>query len=99
MSNTDIDIIDTIDLINYTISDKFIEQWRHKYSIKFLKQFQFKLLDSFQKRKPIKIDSLFTFFVNKNKYSPTQVTNFFKSIDIDLYSPIIYGKPKKFTLE
>lgn len=99
MSNLDIDLIDTIDLINYTLSDKFIDNWKHKYSEKFIKLFQLKLLECFNESKPIKIDTLYTYFTKNNKYSGEQVSNFFKSIDIKLYSPIIYGKSKKVVLD
>lgn len=98
MSNLDIDLIDTLDLINYTLSDKFIDNWKDKYSEKFIKLFQLKLLDCFNNSKPIKVDTLFTYFTKNNKYSPEQVSNFFKSIDIGLYYPIICGSSKKIKL-
>ena len=96
MDELDIELIDTIDLINYTLSDEFIEKWKYKFSVKFIKLFQLKLLDSLNKRKPLKLDTLYTYFTTKNKYSGDQVINFFKSVDIDLYRPLIGGKPKKF---
>ena len=44
--NLDVDIIDFLDLINETLSYSFVEKWRHKYSEKFIKHFQFKILDA-----------------------------------------------------
>lgn len=95
MRNTlDIDIVDFIDLINHTLSNEFVEIWRHKYSEKFIKHFQLKLLNSLSNQKPLKITSLYSYLTKKCKYSPAQVDNFFTSIDIDIYRPLITGKLK-----
>ena len=95
MSDTlDIDIVDFIDLINHTLSNEFIEIWRFKYSEKFIKHFQLKLLNSLSNQKPLKITSLYSYLTKKCKYSTTQVDNFFISIDIDIYRPLITGKLK-----
>lgn len=92
--NINIDIVDFIDLINDTLSSQFVERWRHKYSEKFIKHFQLKLLESLTKQKPLKINILYTYLTKKCKYSPEQVTNFFDSIDINLYRPFITGRLK-----
>lgn len=89
--NINIDIVDFIDLINDTLSSEFVERWRHKYSEKFIKHFQLKILDSLNKQKPLKITILYTYLTKKCKYSPDQVLNFFDSVDIDLYRPFITG--------
>ena len=94
-NNLDIDIIDFLDLINETLSYSFIEKWRHKYSEKFIKHFQMKLLDAMNKQKPIKIEMLYNYLTKKCKYSPEQVVNFFDTIDIELYRPFIFGSLKK----
>jgi len=98
MSNLDIDIIDFIDLINETLSYSFVEKWRHKYSEKFIKHFQFKVLDAMSRQKPIKLEMLYNYLTKKCKYSHDQVDNFFKSINIDIYRPFIYGSYPKFPL-
>ena len=90
--NLDIDIIDFIDLMNITLSSDFTEKWRYKYSEKFVKHFQLKLLSSLSNQKPLKIDALFNYLTKKCKYSPEQVVSFFDSIDIDLYRPLISGR-------
>jgi len=87
----DVDIVDFLDLIDETLSNKFILTWRHRFSEKFLKQFQLKILSSLSKQKPLKLKSLFNYLTRKCSYSPEQVTNFFGSIDIDLYRPLIQG--------
>mgnify|MGYP003109569220 CR=1 FL=1 len=89
--NLDIEIIDFLDLINDTLSYSFVEKWRHKYSEKFIKHFQFKILNAMNKQKPIKLDMLYNYLTKKCKYSPEQVHNFFVSIQIDIYAPFIYG--------
>jgi hypothetical protein len=83
-SNLDIDIIDFLDLINETLSYSFIERWRHKYSEKFIKHFQMKILESMNKQKPIKLEMLYNYLTKKCKYSPDQVINFFDTIDIEI---------------
>ncbi len=93
-NSLDIDIIDFLDLINETLSYSFIEKWRHKYSEKFIKHFQLKILDAMNKQKPIKISILYNYLTKKCKYSSDQVINFFDTIDIDIYRPFIYGKLK-----
>lgn len=95
--NLDVDIIDFLDLINETLSYSFVEKWRHKYSEKFIKHFQFKILDAMNKQKPIKAEMLYNYLTKKCKYSHDQVQNFFTSIEIDIYRPFIYGSyPKTF---
>jgi hypothetical protein len=87
--NDSIDLIDLIDIIDFTLHEDFIEKWRHKYSEKFITTFQYKLLESLSKRKPIKKVSLVSFFKKKLRYSEEQISNFFESIDIALYHPLI----------
>ena len=93
MSNIDEYLIETLDLINYTLSDKFIERWRYRFSERFLKLFQTKLLESIKNQKPLKIQTLFNYLSSKCGYSKDQVMNFFDALDIkEMYSPIIVGK-------
>lgn len=93
--NIDIEIVDFLDLINHTLSNAFVEKWRHKYSEKFIKHFQLKLLDSMNRQKPIKKEVLYNYLTKKCKYSEEQVLNFFNTIDIDIYRPFIFGSLKK----
>lgn len=94
-SNSDIEFIDFIDLINITLSNDFIEKWRHRFSERFVKHFQIKLLSSLTKRKVLKRESLHNYLTKKCKYSPEQVDNFFKAIDIDIYYPLIQATKNK----
>mgnify|MGYP003115159056 CR=1 FL=1 len=94
-SNSDIEFIDFIDLINTTLSNEFVEKWRYRFSERFIKHFQIKLLNSLTKKKVLKIDTLYNYLTKKCKYSNEQVENFFEAIDISIYSPIIQGVRKK----
>lgn len=93
-TNLDIDIIDFLDLINVTLSSSFVEKWKYRYSEKFIKQFQLKLLQSLNKQKPLKRNTLYNYLTKKCSYSPEQVLNFFEAIDIDCYYPLVIGKLK-----
>ena len=78
-----------MDLVNFTLHKDFVEKWRYKYSEKFIKHFQLRILESLNKQKVIKLSSLFNFMTKKCRYSEEQVENFFTSIDISIYYPLI----------
>ena len=93
--NTDIDLVDFMDLINFTLHKDFVEKWRYKYSEKFIKHFQVKILESLNKQKIIKLSSLYNYLTKKCRYSQEQVENFFVSIDILIYYPLVINdKPR-----
>lgn len=92
MSNIDEDIVDFLDLINFTLSDEFLDKWRYRFSIKFLKEFQTKVIKSLKDRKPLKLESLYKHLSKKCGYSPEQVRNFFEAIDINVYHPLVLGR-------
>ena len=84
-----------MDLMNFTLHRDFVDKWRHKYSEKFIKHFQLKLLESLNKQKILKLSSLMNYLIKKCRYSTEQVTNFIDTIDISLYYPlIIVDKPR-----
>ena len=90
--NEDIELIEFVDLLTFTFSPAFREKWRYRYSTRFIELFQVRLLESLNKRKTIKLDTLFRYLTTKCKYSSDQVQDFFITIDIDLYRPLITGK-------
>jgi hypothetical protein len=93
MSNIDEYLIETLDLINYTLSDRFIDRWRYRFSERFLKLFQTKFLEAIKNQKPLKMQTLFNYLSTKCGYSKEQVTNFFEALDLkETYSPLIIGK-------
>ena len=83
------EIIEFIDLLDYTFSDRFIEKWRYRYSTAFIKKFQYKLLKAMSDKKTLKKKSLVQYLVKKCKYNQQQVDDFFDSIEIEIYYPII----------
>ena len=83
------EILEFIDLLDYTFSDKFIEKWRYRYSIAFVKKFQVKLLNSISNKKVIKKKSLHSYLTKKCKYSDEQVEDFFEAIELDIYYPLV----------
>lgn len=87
--DTSTEIYDLLDLVSFTLSDKFLDKWQYKYSRKFIVMFQLKLLDSFQGKKPLNKGALTKFLATKGKYNIAQINNFYDSIDITLYSPLI----------
>jgi hypothetical protein len=83
------EIIEFIDLLDYTFSNKFIEKWRYKYSISFIKKFQYKILQSMSDKKPIKKKTLYQYLNKKCKYSTDQVDEFFDDVEIEIYYPLV----------
>ena len=89
------DLVDFIDLVNFTLSNEFIAKWRYKYSERFIKLFQLKLLSYLSKGSPIRVSTLFKYLNKTCKYSQVQVSNFFESVDIEDYSPLVIRNTKK----
>ena len=87
--NIDENIVDFLDLINFTLSSNFENKWRHRFSPAFIRLFQLKIIESMDNQKPIKRSTLYTYLTKRCKYSSEQVDNFFSAIEIDLYNPLI----------
>jgi hypothetical protein len=83
------EIIEFIDLLNYTFSNRFVDKWKYKYSTSFIKKFQFKVLKSMNDKKPVKQKTLYTYMTKKCRYSEEQVDEFFNDIDIEIYYPLV----------
>tara|TARA_R100001594_G_C3911102_1_gene233286 strand:+ start:214 stop:522 length:309 start_codon:yes stop_codon:yes gene_type:complete len=95
-NNTDTEDINQLlfeftELLDFTLSNEFINKWKDKYSTKFLKLFQARLIKCLSDRRCLKMSTLYTFLTSKCNYSRDQVLNFFESIDIEAYSPVITG--------
>lgn len=95
MDNLDVELMDIMDLITYTLSDKFIDNWKNKYSERLLRLFQINLLKSLKDQKPIKLEKLFKYLTEDSGYSADVVENFFLDIEYDIYNPVISGSLKK----
>ena len=89
MNIEEIELIEFIDLLDYTFSNKFIEKWRYKYSIQFVKRFQFKILKSINDKKPIKKKTIYKYLTTKCRYSEEQVNEFFSDIELEIYYPLV----------
>jgi hypothetical protein len=92
MNNIENELIDLMELIEFTMSIDFLNKWKMKYGERIIRLFQIKILDSLKKQKPIKIDSLTKFLVQDSGFSSEVVNNFFLDIDSELYRPIIMGR-------
>lgn len=79
------------ELLDFTLSNEFIHKWKDKYSTKFIKLFQTRLIKCLSDRRCLKLSILYTFLTTKCNYSREQVLNFLTSIDIEAYSPVITG--------
>jgi len=78
-STPDQELIEFMDLISETLSNGFVERWRFRFSPKFIKLFQFKLLDTLRGKRPLKKNSLFLYLHKRNNYSREQVNSFFEA--------------------
>lgn len=83
------ELYEFLELINFTLSPSFKEKWRFKYSSKFIEDFQTKIFESLEKRKPVTKKALSLFLIQKCGYAQTQVDDFYKSIDLEIYFPLI----------
>ena len=90
----DIQLMEFMDQVEYCLSLRFKEKWRHKYSSHFVKIFQERVLNALDTQKPVKKSSLFTTYTKKYKYNPDVVFDFFESIEIGLYYPVVFDDPK-----
>ena len=78
-----------LEQVDYALSYKFKEKWRHRFSISLIAVFQNKLLKALKEEKPVKLSSLVSTLTKKHKYSSVEVADFFREIDISLYYPLI----------
>ena len=91
IANTEIEIIDLLDLLSFTLSTEFINKWKSKYGERLLKSFQLKLIESLKAQKPISIHNLHKYLHLNLSYNTEVVINFFKDIDFEIYQPMIHG--------
>jgi len=94
----DLALSELLDQINYCLSLQFKEKWRHRFSSNFIDIFQDRILQGFKSTKAIKLSSILSLFIKKHGYSPIEVFDFFKAIEVEIYYPLIY-EDKKFILQ
>ena len=85
--------------VNYCLSLRFKEKWRHRFSSPFIEIFQEKVLKSLQTQRPLKLSTLVSVYTKKHKYSIIEVRNFFDLVSIEEYYPLIYEDPKYFEMK
>jgi hypothetical protein len=86
-----IEIEEFLEQINYALSTKFKEKWKHRFSAHFIEVFQDRILKGLKDGKPIKKSALESLYQKKHKYSLYDVKEFFRLIDLTLYYPFIYN--------
>ena len=80
--------------VNYCLSLRFKEKWRHRISSPFIEIFQEKVLKSLQTQRPLKLSTLVSVYTKKHKYNIQEVRAFFDLIAIEEYYPLIYEDEK-----
>jgi len=92
--NDAINFAEFLEQINYCLSLKFKEKWRHRFSTSFIDIFQQKVLNALKTQRPLKKSSLYSVFTRKHKYHPSVVEDFFQTIAIEDYYPLVYEDRK-----
>ena len=87
--DTESELKELLEQVNYALSDKFKEKWRHRFSTNFVSIFQDRLLKALKTRKPVTRSSIKSLYTKQHKYSPSEVRDFFKLIDLSLYYPLV----------
>ena len=88
--DTNTEILEFLDQIEYCLSLRFKEKWRHRFSSHFISIFQDKIIVAMKNQKPVKRSSLISTYTKKYKYNPEVVEDFLSAIDIESYYPIVY---------
>jgi hypothetical protein len=91
MANLEQDLIETIDLLNFTFSSDFVDKWSYKYGKRMPSLFQIRLLKCLDSRKPLKIETVNKFLTVDSGFNEEVVESFLKDIDYKIYRPIISG--------
>lgn len=98
MSNLEEDLIEIIDLLNFTFSNDFVEKWSFKYGKRLPKLFQMRLLKCLDSRKPLKLQAVYKFLVVDSGFGEGIIESFFEDIDYEIYRPIILGRVEDLVL-
>jgi len=94
MTNFDIQLIDLMDTLEFTLSKNFLDKWKFKYGERLIRLFQIKILDCLKKQKPLKLKYLTKFLVTDSGFNFDIIKNFFLDIDFEIYYPMITGTIK-----
>lgn len=92
MSTLEEDLVEIIDLLNFTFSSSFVDKWSFKYGKRLPSLFQLRLLKSLDTRKPLKLQTVYKFLVVDSGFNEEVVKSYLDDIDYEIYSPIIKGR-------
>jgi hypothetical protein len=89
-----IELLEFFDQLDFCLSLRFKDKWRHRYSEHFINIFQERVLKAVESQKPLKKSTLVIAYTKKHKYDIDIVNDFFDVIDLSLYYPVIYDDRK-----
>ena len=99
MNTLEEDLVETIDLLNFTFSSDFVDKWSFKYGKRLPSLYQLRLLKSLDTRKPLKIQTVYKFLVVDSGFNEEVIISFLNDIDYEIYKPIISGSLEAFRYE
>ena len=99
MNTVEEDLVEIIDLLNFTFSSDFTDKWSFKYGKRLPSLFQIKLLKCLDSRKPLKMKIVQKFLTVDSGFNKEVVESFLTDIDYEIYRPIISGKLESITYE
>ncbi|MAC33037.1 MAG: hypothetical protein CME38_05460 [Haliea sp.] len=99
MNTLEEDLVEIIDLLNFTFSSDFTDKWSFKYGKRLPSLFQIKLLKSLDTRKPLKLKIVQKFLTVDSGFNKEVVESFLEDIDYEIYRPIISGSLKAISYE
>jgi len=91
MNTLEEDLVEIIDLLNFTFSSEFVDKWSFKYGKRLPSLFQIKLLKSLDSRKPLKLRLMHKFLTVDSGFNKEVAESFLQDIDYEIYRPIISG--------
>jgi|TARA_B100001094_G_C17776794_1_gene597743 hypothetical protein len=92
MNTLEEDLVETIDLLNFTFSSDFVDKWSFKYGKRLPSLYQLRLLKSLDTRKPLKLQTVYKFLVVDSGFNEELIKTFLEDIDYEIYFPIIKGQ-------
>ena len=99
MNTLEEDLVEIIDLLNFTFSSDFTDKWSFKYGKRLPSLFQIKLLKSLDTRKPLKLKIVQKFLTVDSGFNKGVVESFLEDIDYEIYRPIISGSLRAISYE
>ena len=81
MNTLEEDLVEIIDLLNFTFSSEFVDKWSFKYGKRLPSLFQIKLLKSLDSRKPLKLRLMHKFLTVDSGFNKEVAESFLQDID------------------